>query len=505
MSISQKYTRAELVLVTIVLAVATFMQVLDSTIANVAVPTISGDLGVSSTVGTWVITGFGASNAVSIAASGFLAKKVGEVRLLLISTALFTLFSFLAGISNSIGTLIFFRVLQGAVAGPVIPLSQSLLLRSYPPIMKNMAMAFWSMTVILAPVVGPILGGYICYNYTWSWIFFINIPLGIAIVIIGIPLLKRLETKPQVIPFNFISLGLLTIGVGCLQIMLDKGNQLGWLASKQIIILAIISVVSLTYLVIGELFNKNPTVDFSLFKSRNFTIGTLSVSLAYMAYFGAIVLIPQLLQEVYGYTALWAGIALAPIGIIPILISAPLAKLSNKIDIRFVITTSFVFYAICFFWRAFTYTPNMGLAEVVWPQFIQGIAVACFLMPLTTLTLSGLPENRLASATSLSNFFRTLAGSVGTSITTTMWSNNAALHHSQLVENINLYNPESTLTYQTLERIGLNLQQIPSYLNQQITDQSLIMSANDIFWLSGCTFILLIMMIWFAKPSQKVN
>lgn len=495
------YSGPELVLVTIVLAIATFMQVLDSTIANVAIPTISGELGVSSSQGTWVITGFGVSNAISIAASGFFAKRIGEVRLLIISTALFTLFSFLSGISESINTLVLFRVLQGAVAGPVIPLSQSLLLKAYPPAMQNMAMAFWSMTVILAPVFGPIMGGYICDSYNWSWIFFINIPLGIFIVFLGAPLLKRLETKRETLPFNYIGMGLLILGVGCLQLVLDQGQQLGWFASTEIVVLAIISVIALVYLVIWELFDKNPIVDFSLFKSVNFTIGTVSVSLAYMAYFGAIVLIPQLLQTVYGYTALWAGIALAPIGILPIIISAPLAKLTDKIDVRWVVTTSFIFYAICFFWRAYTYVPQISLSAVIWPQFVQGIALACFLMPLTTLTLAGLPAEKLASATSLANFFRTLAGSIGTSITTTMWSDRASLHHSQLVENISVYNNQALEAYSALELHGLSQEQISTYINEEITAQSLVMSANDIFWMSGCIFIVLIVTVWLAKPT----
>lgn len=500
---SQKYTQFELILVTIILAVATFMQVLDSTIANVAIPTISGDLGVSNTQGTWVITGFGASNAISIAASGFLAKRIGEVRLLIVSTALFTLFSFLAGISDSISVLILFRVLQGAVAGPVIPLSQSLLMRSFPPRIQYMAMAFWSMTVILAPVIGPILGGYICDNYTWSWIFFINIPLGIAIVIFGAPLLKRLETKPEKIPTNAIALALLTVGVGCLQVALDKGSQLNWFESTEIMILAIVAVVTLTYLVILQIYDDNPIVDFSLFKYRNFTIGTVSVSLAYMAYFGAIVLIPQLLQEVYGYTALWSGIALAPIGILPILLSAPLAQLTTKIDIRWVITASFVFYSICFFWRALTYSPGMNLATIIWPQFIQGLAVACFLMPLTNLTISGLPESKLASATSLSNFFRTLAGSIGTSITTTLWANLASVHHSRLIDNISPFNPNFVSVENMLRIKGLTKEQIIDYFNTEVTNQSLTMSANDLFLISAIIFIFLIITVWFAKPLVK--
>lgn len=503
MSTVQPFKGAKLVLMTVVLSFATFMQVLDSTIANVAIPTISGSLGVSTTQGDWVITAFGVSNAISIAISGFLAKRYGEVKVFLWATGLFTLFSLLCGMSDSLGMLILFRVIQGAVAGPVIPLSQSILLRGYPPALQKLALALWSMTIILAPVFGPIFGGYISDNYNWGWIFFMNVPIGIAVVLVGFYLLKPMESKPVKLPFNYIGLALLTVGVGALQILLDEGQQLNWLASKEIVALAIISVVALTFLIIWELNNKNPVVDLSLFRIRNFSIGTISTSLSYMAYFGAIVLLPQLLQEVFNYTATWSGIALAPIGLFPLILSAFVAKVCDRIDIRWVITTSFLFYALCFFWRAYTFESNIDFIGIAMPQLIQGIAVACFFMPLTILTLSGLPAERLASASSLSNFFRTLAGSIGTSITTTLWADRASLHHAQLTESITPYNPNSVEYYHQMSASGLSDMQTSTYINEQISSQSLILSANDIFWMCGWVFIALIVTIWLAKPPFK--
>ncbi|WP_392564232.1 DHA2 family efflux MFS transporter permease subunit [Orbus wheelerorum] len=494
---------AKLVLMTVILSLATFMQVLDSTIANVAIPTISGSLGVSTTEGTWIITAFGVSNAISIAITGFLAKRYGEVKVFLWATALFTLFSFLCGISDSLAMLLFFRVIQGAVAGPVIPLSQSILLRGYPPALQKLALALWSMTIILAPVCGPIFGGYISDNYNWGWIFFINVPIGILVVILGAYLLKQMESTTVKLAFNYIGLALLTVGVGCLQVFLDKGQELNWFASKEIVVLAIIATIALTFLVIWELNNKNPVVDLALFKIRNFSIGTISTSLSYMAYFGAIVLLPQLLQEVYGYTATWAGIALAPIGLLPILLSAYVAKLADHIDIRWIITNSFLFYALCFFWRAYTFESNINFIGIAMPQLVQGVAVACFFMPLTILTLSGLHADRIASASSLSNFFRTLAGSVGTSITTTMWANRASLHHANLTESINQYSPNTVQYYQQMSSYGLSQTQTSIYINEQISAQSLILSANDIFWLCGWVFIALTVTIWLAKPPFK--
>lgn len=499
------YSTPALVLVTIVLAIATFMQLLDTTIANVSIPTIAGDMGISTNQGTWIITGFGVSNAIAIAASGFFAKRIGQVKLLIISTALFTFFSFCSGMSTNITELVTFRVLQGAVAGPVIPISQSLILMAYPRKYQNLAMAFWGMTVILAPVVGPILGGYISDNYSWQWIFYINIPLGIFVVIVGAPLLKRLETKPEAYPFSYIAFALLILGVGSLQVLLDQGQQLGWWGSIEIRVLTVISIISLIYFIIWQLYDKNPIVDISLFKSLNYSISTISISLGYLIYFGAIVLIPQLLQTVYGYTALWAGIALAPIGILPVLLATSVAKLSNKYDLRLLVSFSFIIYALCFFWRAYTFIPDIPISAVIWPQLVQGIALVFFLMPLTTMGLQDIPADKLASATSLQNFLRTLAGSIGTSITTAMWSNRSIVHHSQLTENIDSYNPDVEIFYSALESQGLSQTEISSVVNEQITAQSLIMSANDIFWLSAWIFLALIVLVWFAKPSKTAS
>ncbi|MGV3346326.1 multidrug efflux MFS transporter permease subunit EmrB [Enterobacteriaceae bacterium LUAb1] len=490
----------QLVLMTIALSLATFMQVLDSTIANVAIPTIAGNLGASNSQGTWVITSFGVANAISIPVTGWLAKRIGEVKLFLWSTVAFAIASWLCGISDSLSMLIFFRVIQGIVAGPLIPLSQSLLLSNYPPARRSIALALWAMTVIVAPICGPILGGWISDNYHWGWIFFINVPIGGIVVLLTLQTLRHRETETHIQPMDTVGLALLVIGVGCLQIMLDRGKELDWFNSEEIIILTVIAVIALSMLLVWELTDEHPIVDLSLFKSRNFTIGCLAISLAYMLYFGSIVLLPQLLQEVYGYTATWAGLASAPVGIIPVILSPIIGRFAHKIDMRQLVTFSFIMYAVCFYWRAYTFTPDMDFAASAWPQFIQGFAVACFFMPLTTITLSGLPSSRLAAASSLSNFTRTLAGSIGTSITTTLWTNRESLHHTQLTESVTPYNPAARQMYQQLEQLGMSHQQSAGYIAQQITKQGLIISANEIFWASAGIFLLLLIVIWFARP-----
>ena len=489
-----------LAMLTLVLSLATFMLVLDSTIANVAIPTIAGDLGASSSQGTWVITSFGVANAISIPITGWLAKRFGEVRLFLISTLLFVLASWLCGISHSLEMLIVFRVLQGAVAGPIIPLSQSLLLNNYPPEKRGMALAFWSMTIVVAPICGPILGGWISDNIHWGWIFFINVPIGLAVVLISWKILEGRESRISHQPVNTVGLILLALGVGALQLMLDQGRELDWFNSTEIVVLTIIAAVGLIALIIWELTDDNPVVDVSLFKSRNFTVGCVSTSLAFLVYSGTVVLIPLLLQQVYNYTATWAGLAAAPVGLLPILLAPIIGKFGNKIDMRILITVSFMVYALTFYWRAVTFEPEMTFMDVALPQFVQGLAVACFFMPLTTITLSGLPPEKMASASSLFNFLRTLAGSIGTSLTTFMWYNREAVHHSQLTEVINPYNPISQQFFQTMGSFGLSEEQTASYLARQITAQGFIIGANEIFLVSAITFISLVVLIWFAKP-----
>ena len=241
-------------------------------------------------------------------------------------------------------------------------------------------------------------------------------------------------------------------------------------------------------------------VDLSLFKSRNFTIGCLSLSLAYMLYFGTIVLLPQLLQGVFGYTATWAGLASAPVGILPLLITPLIGKYAHKVDYRIIVTFSFIMYTVCFYWRAYTFEPGMDFAAAAWPQFVQGLAIACFFMPLTTITLSGLPPEKMASASSLSNFTRTLAGAIGTSITTTMWTQRESMHHANFAEHINPFSPDTQQMYHTLGEMGMSQQQSSAYIAKVITDQGLIISANEIFWLSAGVFLVLMLLVWFAKP-----
>ncbi len=493
---------SRLVWITLALSMAVFMQVLDTTIANVALPTISGNLGAATSQGTWVITSFGVANAISIPLTGFLARRFGEVRLFVAATVLFVIASWLCGISGSLEMLIFFRVVQGAVAGPLIPLSQSLLLACYPPEKKGMALALWSMTVIVAPIFGPILGGIISDNWHWGWIFFINVPVGLGAAWIARQQLKGRETATVSQPIDAVGLGLLVVGVGCLQMVLDRGKELDWFNSTEVVIMAIIAVVALTYLVIWELAEKHPVVDLSLFRHRNFTVGTISISIGYMLYFGTIVLLPLVLQTQMGYTATWAGLAAAPVGILPVLLSPVIGKFAHRVDMRWLVTLSFTIFALCFFWRS-TFETGMDFAWVVWPQFVQGIGVACFFMPLTTIILSGLRPEEIAGASSLANFTRILAGSIGASASTTLWDRREAVHHVMLTESIDVYSFATREWFGLLGKLGIGSDKAAALVAGNVTRQGYLMASNEIFWGAGLLFIGLIVLVWFAKPPFR--
>ena len=349
---------------TIGISVITAMTVLDSTIANVALPTIAGNLGVASSQGTWVITFFGVANAIAIPLTGWFARRMGEVRLYFWSTFLFVVASFLCGIANSLGMLIICRILQGAAAGPLIPLSQSLLLACYPSEKRGIALSLWSMTIVLAPILGPILGGYICDNYTWNWIFFVNVPVGaVCLVALRIPMAGR-ETPTAKNPIDTVGLILLIIGVGCLQLMLDEGKDKDWFASGYIVFLGILTVVGLVLLVAWELTEEHPVVDLSLFRHRNFTVGTTCISLGFLFYFAGVVMVPMMLQTRLGYTSMWAGLSLAPIGIFPVFLSPLIGRFAQRIDMRIIVTMSFLVFAAAFYMRTL-FSPDVDFFFVL--------------------------------------------------------------------------------------------------------------------------------------------
>jgi MFS transporter, DHA2 family, multidrug resistance protein len=494
-------TGSKLAIGTIALSLATFMNVLDTSIANVSLPAIAGDLGVSPDQGTWVITSFGVANAISLPLTGWLTRRFGQVKLFIASTLLFVLASFLCGLAPSLTLLIVFRVLQGAVAGPMIPLSQSILLSSYPKARAGTALAMWAMTTLVAPVVGPLLGGWITDNIAWPWIFYINVPVGIAAAIFTWVIYHRRETPTARVPVDTVGLGLLVVWVGAMQVMLDRGKDLDWFNSPQIVALACVAAVTFAVFLIWELTEEHPIVDLSLFRRRNFWVSTVALLMGYGLYFGNVVLLPLWLQQYMGYTATLAGMVLAPVGLLAMLFTPYIGRIVHRVDPRILVTISFGIFAVVFFMRS-DFNTDANLWTLLVPTLIQGAGAATFFIPLLTLTLSGLPPERIPAASGLSNFARITAGSFGTSITTTLWEHRATLHHAQLVEHLTANNPAAAQAFATLHAQGMGNQQGYALLNRLVDSQAFMLSANDIFYVSGIIFIAMIGLVWLARPAR---
>ncbi|MDR3514804.1 MAG: DHA2 family efflux MFS transporter permease subunit [Azospirillaceae bacterium] len=493
---------SRLVLATVALSLATFMNVLDTTIANVALTTIAGDLGVSASQGTWVITSFGVANAIAVPLTGWLVQRVGQLRLFLSSVLLFVLASFLCGAATSLEMLLLFRCLQGLVAGPMIPLSQALLLQCYPRSKAGMAIALWAMTTVVAPVMGPILGGWFTDNYSWPWIFYINIPVGLVAAWICYMTLRGRETAVRLAPIDVVGLGLLVIWVGATQILLDKGQELDWFNSSLIVVLAIVAIIGFTFFVIWELTDAHPIVDLSLFKGRNFTAGAIAITLGYAAFFGNTVLIPMWLQRIMGYTATWAGLVTAPVGIFAIILSPLVGRAMGRIDPRVLATVAFLVFALCGFWRS-GFSPDITPGDIAVTHLVQGIAMATFFIPLTAIILSGLPPSRIPAASGLYNFMRIMAGSFAASVWTTLWEDGATRHHAYLTESVTAFSAPTAMAAGGAQDLGFTAQQAYGLIDAEVTRQSFILSATDLFWLSGVLFLTLIGLIWLAHPARR--
>lgn len=491
----------KLIIATIGVALATFMIVLDSSIANVAIPTISGNLGVSINEGTWVITMFAAANAISIPLTGWLTQTIGQIRLFVAAIILFVLASWLCGLANSLPLLLAARVLQGLVAGPLIPLSQAILLSSYSKEKSSIALALWGMTATVGPIAGPTLGGWITDSYSWSWIFYINVPVGLLAATITWLIYRDRDTTRKKMPIDIVGLALLVVWVGSLQVMLDKGKDLDWFGSPTIIILGLTSLVCFCYFTVWELTQKNPVIDLRLFAGRNFAGGTIAISIGYAVFFGNLVLMPQWLQKDLAYPSVNSGLVLAPLGIFAVICSPIVGKLLPRVDARIITTIGFLLFGLVFFMRSL-YTTNVDTWNLVLPTLIQGIPVAMFFIPLSMIILSGLPPDKIPAAAGLSNFVRIFCGAIGTSIATTSWDNRSILHHSQLTAQATPYTANfNDFVHASQNLLHLNTTESYGLFNLFVDIQADMLGLNDIFWISSIIFILLIPIIWITKPA----
>jgi DHA2 family multidrug resistance protein len=488
-----------LVLLTIAVAFSTFMEVLDMTIVNVAVPHIAGSLGVSPNEGTWTISSYALASAIMQPLTGWLARRFGEVKTFIGSVLLFVVFSMMCGLANSMPLLVICRLLQGAGSGPMVALSLTLLLSSYPKAKQGIALALWAMTVVVAPIFGPILGGWLTDNFSWPWIFYINVPVGMLAAVITWTLLHKRETKIYQTPIDIVGLVLLVVGVGALQFMLDNGNDNDWFASPMIAVLGITALVCLTLLIVWELHAKHPVVDLSLFKRRNFTVGVTALSLGMMAFFGINVVFPLWLQTTLGYTATWAGLATAPVGILAFVMSPVIGANIHRLDLRAVVTLAFCIFAGTSLWFS-TFDSSASFATLALPRFVMGAAIACFFIPLNQIYLAGLPGDQIASASGLANFCRTMGSSVSTAVTVTIWQHRGEFHHAILTESVAPNQPAATGFLAQLGHAGLGGTRGLGLVDQLLTREALTLAVNDVFWLCAVLFVALIPVLWFARP-----
>ncbi|HXX44224.1 MAG TPA: DHA2 family efflux MFS transporter permease subunit [Candidatus Acidoferrales bacterium] len=428
-------------LIAVVVAMAAFMEVLDTSIANVALPYMAGNLGVSNDESTWVLTSYLVSNAVVLPISGWLVTVVGRKRLFMLCLAMFTLSSLLCGLAPSLGLLILFRILQGAGGGGLQPLAQSILADSFPPEKRGIAFAVYGITVIVAPTVGPTLGGWITDNYTWRWIFFINIPVGVLTLLL---VLRFVENPPwanrikdALARIDYIGISLLIVGVGALQVMLDKGQEDDWFGSRFILTFFILAAGGLLALFIWEWwFSKNPVVDVRLYKNLNFLGANTMMFTLGVIYFSSLVLMPQYLQTLMGYTAETSGFVLSG-GSAVLLFTMPLiGVLSGKFQARYLIALGWLSLALGFYYSAvhLDLDISFGVASVV--RVMQVVGLPFLFVPINLASFVGMPSEKSSSVSGLVNFMRNIGSSVGTSLVTTLIARRAQLHQINLVANL---------------------------------------------------------------------
>ncbi|HEY0265461.1 MAG TPA: DHA2 family efflux MFS transporter permease subunit [Rhizomicrobium sp.] len=417
-------------LVAVMLAMANFIAVLDMTIANVSMPDISGALGISTSQGTWVITSYSVAEAIIVPLTGWLAGRFGSLRVFTTAMMLFGLFSALCGISGSLEMLVFGRIMQGLSGGMLMPLSQTLLMRIFPKERAPAAMALWAMTTLIAPVMGPILGGFICDNFHWSLIFFINVPIALIAAPLILRTLRPYETAKVKAPIDLVGLALLIVFVGALQIMLDIGKDHDWFASGEIRALAAIAVIGFLAFLFWELTDANPIVDLRVFRHRGFTASVFTLSLGFGAMFGANVLTPLWLQTYMGYTPTWSGMTTAWSGVFAVF-AAPVAAvlMAKKFDPRRIVFAGLIWIAGVTLLRT-ALSSDVTYWQIALPLVLMGVGLPLFFVPLTALGLGSVDEAETASAAGLQNFLRTMSGAITTSLVTTIWDNKTITAHA---------------------------------------------------------------------------
>jgi DHA2 family multidrug resistance protein len=498
-------------IIAISVMLGTFMEVLDTTVVNVSLPHIAGSLSATPDEATWVLTSYLVSNAIVLPLTGWLANQFGRRRILLISVTGFTFFSFLCGIAPNLPALIVFRVFQGATGGGLQPLSQAILLEAFPPEERGKAMAFWALGIVVAPMLGPVLGGWITDSYSWRWLFYINLPIGVAAVVMASlfifdpPYIRRRAGG-----VDYWGIGFLALGIGALQVMLDKGQEEDWFASHFILILCVLAIGGLLFFVIRELVTGNPVVHLRVFKVRTYTTGVFLMTVLGFVLYGSTVLIPLWLQTLMGYSALEAGMAMLPRGLGSFLFMPIVGILMSKIEPRKLLAAGLIIcgYSLYMLSRL---NLNAGYWDIFWPQLLQGTSMGLLFVPLTTVTNDPIPRQEMGNATSLFNLMRNIGASIGIASVTTLVARHTQSHTNDLTQFISSLNPASRATFEGMKNMFMSRGMDATTAGNQayaamfgmVQQQAAMMSYLDAFFLLSILFISMLPLILIMKRPTK--
>jgi DHA2 family multidrug resistance protein len=491
----------------IAVLIGTFMVVLDTTVVNVSLPQIAGSLSASVEESTWALTSYLAANAIILPMTGWLATYFGRKRLMMISIIGFTGASFMCGLAPTLSFLIVCRIIQGATGGVMQPLSQAIMLEAFPPRERGKAMGFWGIGIVVAPVLGPVLGGWLTDNYSWRWVFYINVPIGVVAVIMNsLYIFDPAYLKRQVSRVDWWGLCYLALGIGALQIALDKGEQEDWFASHLIVVLLVLGAAGLVALVIRELRVRDPIVDLRVFRERTYATGAFLITVVGFVLFASMVLVPIMLQTLLGYPPLQAGIAMAPRGLGSLIAMPTVGILMARIDPRKLLALGFLLGAWTMFWLA-GFDLTVGYWDIFWPQFIQGIALGLMFVPLTTITMDRISREHMGNATSLFNLVRNLGGSIGIAVVETRLANARQFHTNVLAGHIDAYGLQNQLWLANLKAAFIARGADAATATQRaygaawglVQQQAAILSFIDAFRLLGVVFLLMTPLILLMK------
>jgi len=491
---------------------ATFMEVLDTTVVNVSLPHIAGSLSATVNEATWTLTSYLVANAIVLPITGWLANYFGRKRLLISAVIGFTIASFLCGLAPSLGVLIFFRIIQGATGGVLQPVSQAVLLEAFPPEDRGKAMAFWGLGIVVAPMLGPVIGGWLTDSYSWRWVFYINIPVGIVSVLMSTfflfdpPYIRRRAGEG----IDYWGLGLLALGVGTIQVVLDKGQQSGWLSSPWVVEFVVIATLSLTAFLIHELMARHPVVDIRVLKKPTYATGVVLMTMLGFGLYGALVILPILLQTLLGYPALDAGIAMFPRGLGSFLMMPLVGIMMSKIDGRRLLLLG-TFGTAASMYLLSVLNLNLSYWNIFWPQFLQGVSMALVFVPLTTITMDPIPIEGMGNATSIFNLMRNLGGSVGIATATTLVARAEQRHVALLGANVTPFSAPAQRLIATLRQMFISRGVDPVTATRQayavvfgmVQQQSSMISFDYVFGVMTLVFLAMIPLIFILRRPHR--